>query len=87
MIHETMFGIPVVENPYVPDGTVLIIGKRDAIVIGMCPRTELELVGYAARHIVRRGLADVLEWLGEEVGPEMPPTGAAILARLRAGRR
>jgi hypothetical protein len=48
--------------------------------------TELELAGYEARHIVRSGLADILEWLGEGVGPVRPPTHRQLLDVLGAPR-
>lgn len=80
-------GVPVVESKAVPDGMVLVVGRNEMYVIGTCPRSELDLARHRARWLVRRGLADVLEWLGEDVGPEHPATGAQILARLRGDAR
>lgn len=77
-----LLGIDVIVNNAIPDGSVVMIG-REVVVIGTCPRTELELAGHHARWLVQQGLMDVLEWLGEKPIPKHPPTGAAILARLR----
>jgi len=41
------------------------------LFIGTRPLTDVEYAGEEGRYLVRRGLADVLAWLGEDVGP--PP--------------
>lgn len=40
--------------------------------------------GDEARYIVRKGLEDVLEWLGEEVGPEPRTIHALVMDLQRA---
>jgi hypothetical protein len=67
------------------DGVVLKTGRD--FFIGVRPLTDVELAGAEGRYIVRRGLADVLKYIGETVGP--PPCrsgrGDAILELLRNG--
>lgn len=75
-------GIPVVVNDYLPDGTMVMVG-RSAVIIGAFPRTEVELARYRARWLVQQGLLDVLHWLGEKPIPEHPPTAASVLAAMR----
>jgi hypothetical protein len=65
--------------PMLRDGMVL--QTENVILIGTRPLTELEAAGREARLAVRRGLADVLEWLGRPVMNE--PTGAQLLAVIR----
>lgn len=66
--------IQVVRSEYVKPGTVLVAGEGYTTTLFMA-RTECreftvaEYEGVRARRMVRHGLADILEWLGEEVGP------------------
>jgi hypothetical protein len=78
-----LLGYRIVLNQALPDGQVLMFHGDRLIVIGTRPRSEVELAGHYARYLVRRGLADVLEWLGEKVGPERPPTHWEILDAMR----
>jgi hypothetical protein len=79
-------GYDVQLDPSSPDGTVQISKRMWTIRIGSRPLTEVERAGYEARHIVRSGLTDVLDWLGEDVGPAQPPTHDQLLAVLRGAR-
>lgn len=72
--------IEVHTNPNLKDGSVILYGSR-YLWIGTRPLTLMEECGREARMIVRRGMADVLAWLGHEV--EIEPTGRQILDRLR----
>lgn len=90
----TMHGIPVHVSPTLPDGVMVLAhpehlyggGDHPILWIGAAPLTDLEAAAREARLTVRRGLADVLTWLGEPV--ENEPTGAEIWgALLREGRR
>lgn len=65
----TMHGIPVHLNPTLPDGETVVW-------VGVAPLSDLEAAGREARLTVRRGLADVLAWLGEAV--ENEPTGIEL---------
>lgn len=95
---EWFLGARVILNPQLKDGTVLWFNEYAGIsllgsgatmtqqmVIGTRPLTDLEKAGQEARLAVRRGLADVLDWLGQRVD-NTPPTSAAILAELRRHR-
>ena len=82
MALSSVFGIPVVINDFLPDGTVAIVGNS-TVIIGAFPRTEVELAGYHARWLVQQGLIDVLQWLGEKPIPKHPVTAASIMAALR----
>jgi hypothetical protein len=77
-----LFGMRVVINDALPDGTVAIVGN-EVVAIGAFPRTEVELAGYHARWLVQQGLIDVLHWLGEKPIPKHPPTANGVLAALR----
>lgn len=86
-IARTLLGVPVVPDRYLADGTTLVIDTRPTggariVLVGTRPLTTLEAAGREARLIVRRGLADVLAWLGQPV--ENEPTGADILASFAA---
>lgn len=70
---------PVICCESLRDGTVY--ADRRAIIIGTRPLDPIEAAGREGRLIVRRGMADVLAWLGEPVNTE--PSGAEILAALR----
>lgn len=80
-------GLPVVESPYVADGTLLLTSTRGGrtVIVGVRPLTDVEYAGQEGRYAVRQGLADVLAWLGEPVGP--PPVrsgrGRAMLQQLK----
>lgn len=95
MTAEMFFGARIVFNPHLKDGTVLWFNEyagfnrpgssatlHQQMVIGTRPLTDLEKAGQEARLVVRRGLADVLEWLGQRVD-NTPPTSAEILDGLR----
>jgi hypothetical protein len=89
----TMHGIPVHLSTLLPDGEMALsvdyglYGDDHAIVwIGCAPLDEHEQAKRDARRTVRRGLADVLAWLGEPV--ENEPGGVEIWeALLREGKR
>lgn len=84
--HTKWHGVPVTLSTLIPDGQVVAIGTPPIqFLIGSCPRTELDLAGYAARCAVQAGLADVLAWLGERPLPWPPVTGAEVLAGIRRG--
>jgi hypothetical protein len=79
-------GIPIVVSSMLPDGEVLIVGQSSysgtAAVFGAGPIGNSEWCRREALRIVRTGLADVLEWLGEP--PWTPPLGSVqILARMK----
>jgi hypothetical protein len=89
-----MHGIPVHLSPVLPDGQVFMssdyadpFGNEQSILwIGSAPLTELAAARREARLAVRRGLADVLAWLGETV--ENEPTGVELWNALtREGNR
>jgi len=82
---SSLFGMRVVINDALPDGTMAIVGN-EVVVIGAFPRTEVELAGYHARWLVQQGLIDVLHWLGEKPIPKRPPTANGVLAALRGHR-
>ena len=72
-------GIPITVSEHLDDGTVLIVGNRQAILVGTYdPHRSPD--GDEARLIVRRGMARYLEWLGED--PEQLSAGWRILNRL-----
>jgi hypothetical protein len=70
----SILGIPVLETPALPDGVHMFLStERMALYVPRCeprPYTALEREGEWARRAVRHGLADVLEWLGEDPGPD-----------------
>ncbi|GAA4123163.1 hypothetical protein GCM10022215_29540 [Nocardioides fonticola] len=74
----------VVLAPHLRDGTVAV--TPTAWLIGTAPIPDIEFAGLRARHLVRQGMADILAWLGEDVGP--PPIqsgrGQELLDRLHA---
>lgn len=78
-------GLPVVMSPHLEDGSVLMITGK--ILIGTYPKTEIQLAREEARWLVRSGLSDVLEWLGEKVGPRHSLTGAEVLESLKEATR
>lgn len=85
-----LYGLPVDTSPYISDGKVIVEFHEGStspkrVHIGTAPLTDLEMAGAEGRYIVRSGMADVLAWLGQEVGP--PPSrtgrGEALLEQLR----
>jgi hypothetical protein len=79
------YGLGIVLTEHAPDGQVYATNSCLYIGCGHTARTDLDYEGRRARHLVREGLADVLAWLGEPVGP--PPVrerGRALYARLMA---
>jgi hypothetical protein len=90
----TMQGIPVHLSPLLPDGRMVLAsaqhlyggGDHPILWIGTAPLTDREQLRREARLTVRRGLADVLGWLGEAV--ENEPTGVELWDALkREGQR
>jgi hypothetical protein len=76
MIYRTSsyLGVPLFENTFTPDAQVdMVLGD---IWIGVAPDHHNE-----ARQLVRNGLADVLEWLGE---PIHRITGRELIDRLKS---
>jgi hypothetical protein len=69
----SLFGIPVIESPLVPSDTAYVYSNT--LVVGA---PDLAFHGRWVRWYVRRGLSDVCEWLGEDVGPE-PRAGVVRL--------
>lgn len=62
--------VHVTTSPYLRAGTAVGLGNPLAtVVLGTRPWDEIEVAGERARRTVRHGLADVLRWLGEPVGP------------------
>lgn len=86
-----MFGTPIVMSAALRDGEVVAAFDGSChtdsplLVVGTRPLTDVEMAGAEARHIVRSGMADVLEWCGETVGraPTRSGRGAELIARLR----
>lgn len=80
----SILGIPVIEHRWLPDDQVILStdpsrGGATVMLVGTMPPTDpVKLAGREARLMVRRGLADVLEWLGQ------PVINEPALARLRA---
>ncbi len=76
---KAMDGLRVRESPYLPGGSMLLLapealaGFRGSFRFEQLPPQYPE-VGwkYEARSIVRRGMADVLEWLGDNAPRELP---------------
>jgi hypothetical protein len=76
------FGTSIFMTEALEDGTV---AKGPAgIHIGTGPRSFQAQARIDAHRIVRTGLAEVLEWLGEKPWSE-PSTGAELLSRLKEG--
>lgn len=84
-------GIPLVLDERLAEGEMLMLGPDlgpyalggpQVIVLGIGPIDWRTWCRREARRIVRTGLADVLDWLGE---PQWRParTSAEILAELR----
>lgn len=65
-----------------PDGEMVWSGLN-FLFVGTGPLPLMEDVRREGRRIVRRGLADVLEWLGESWNDE--PTGAEVFQALKHG--
>ena len=65
-----------------PDGSMVWHGT-EILWLGTKPLHPLDEVGREARMLVREGLADVLEWLGEPVITE--PTSRQILDGIPSG--
>lgn len=81
----TVLGIPVVTSPLMPDGTIALINthtlppaRRLVVGVEQVPEHRAEAI-----RIVREGLRDVLEWLGEPV--EALTAGERVMFRLTAG--
>lgn len=74
--------IPIIESPHLPDDQVIFssdgTGAPMVILVGTQPPDPIKQAGRDARLLVRRGLADVLEWLGQ------PVINEPAMARLRA---
>lgn len=80
-----LFGVPVYLTPMADHGTLYWAidparPVQQSLFIGCRPLAPLEQAGKDARLAVRRGLADVLEWLGQPV--ENEPTGQEIFDRM-----
>jgi hypothetical protein len=75
--------VSVVLMPLKPDGRMYWSGLN-TLFIGTGPLPVLEDAGRAARRIVREGLQDVLEWLGEDWNNE--PSGMDIFQQLKDGK-
>jgi hypothetical protein len=68
--------LPLIETPYLPDTKMML--TPTAVLVGTAPPVGyVALAGREARLLVRRGLADVLTWLGE------PVVNEPVLAYLR----
>lgn len=80
LAHPSLTSRPVIESPWLRDGVVLV--DRTAVLVGTRPLTDLQAAAREARLLVRRGMADVLVWLGEPVYNE--PTGREILDAIAA---
>lgn len=90
----TLNGIPVHLSPVLPDGQIVLAGDlhlygggdHPILWVGCAPLDPVAAARRHARLMVRRGLADVLAWLGEAV--ENEPTGRQIWDTLmqEAGR-
>lgn len=83
-------GVPVVLQPALSDGKVIVANdpaRRGQMVVWIGTYAdEFDRAGREARLTVRRGLADVLAWLGEAV--ENEPTGIEIwYALMREAKR
>ncbi len=85
-----LYGIPVDTSHLISDGRIVVefhegstMPKR--VHIGTAPLTDVEMAGAEGRYIARTGMADVLAWLGQEVGPPPSRTGRgdALLEQLR----
>lgn len=81
----SLLGIPIIEHPWMADDQIFIsndwgANDRDGmlIVVGTKEPDPVKLAGREARLAVRRGLADVLAWLGQ------PVVNEPVMARLRA---
>ena len=60
-------GVNLLHSPHAPiDRAFVLPGNR--VIANFGPVTEVEHAGRLARWLVRDGLADVLTWLGEDVG-------------------
>jgi hypothetical protein len=81
--------IPIIRAPHLPDTTAYLstdlllnntIGNSgQVLIVGTQPPTDpIELARREARLAVRRGLADVLAWLGQ------PVVNEPVLARLQS---
>lgn len=86
-----LYGVPsrfgprqvnVVLMPQQPDGQMTWSGIQ-FLFIGTQPLPLMEDVRREGRRVVRRGLQDVLEWLGEDWNDE--PSGAEIFDALKNG--
>lgn len=80
----SMPGMSIIENPWFPDDQMFLTsdpahtgGAWAVIVVGTMPPDPIKQAGRDARLAVRRGLADVLAWLGEDVVTE------PLMARIR----
>jgi hypothetical protein len=82
------FSIPIIESPYLPDDQMVMSSDHGGVgasivVVGTMPPDPVKQAGRDARLLVRRGLADVLEWLGQDVVTE--PLMDAIRDRAQRG--
>lgn len=85
-------GISIIENDWLPDDQMFLTsdpthtgGAWAIIIVGTCPPDPIKQAGREARLAVRRGLAEVLEWLGEDVVNE--PLMARIKGLAASGKR
>lgn len=83
-------GMPIVLVPHIPDTTVWFAGEysfygQRTLFVGTQLPDLREQCRRQARMTVRRGLADVLEWLGEPVVTE--PVLALLEERIRRDGR
>lgn len=75
---ELWDGLPIRLIPWMEDHKAYIL--QGTLLVGdKAPEDPVKLAGREARQMVRRGLADVLEWCGKPVVTE--PILAAILDR------
>ncbi len=83
-----LMGIPIVEEPLMEDGQIVMLGATpwscEVLLVGTGPISWRTGARREAERIFRTGLADVLEWPGEPPYRE-PVSGRKILDRLRAG--
>lgn len=86
---DVLSGLRVIERTDLADGMILrldgdVLDTGDLLLVGMRPLTDLEFAREEGRYLVRRGMADVLAWLGETVGPapQKSGRGRAFLDRL-----
>lgn len=78
-------GMPIATNDWLEDGALFWVNPPGGVtyaVVGMRPRSAVEVARWDARWLVQQGLLDVLEWLGEKPIPKKPMTGRQLLEHL-----